>query len=136
MIVVDNDVLSYFWIDVETQRDVYARRVREIDPDWWAPPIWRAEFRSVLRRFMMNEGLALNHAITIMRRAEQDLGPRTVSVSSSAILSLVDQTHHSSYDCEYVALAQNLGLKLVSGDKRLVQKFPETAVLLEEFADA
>jgi|GEM_PF-6332472 len=41
---------------------------------------------------------------------------------------------HSSYDCEYVALAQHLGLTMVSGDRRLVQKFPETAVLLEEFA--
>jgi hypothetical protein len=36
--------------------------------------------------------------------------------------------------CEYVALAQHLDVRLVTGDTQVVDRFPDTAVLLEEFA--
>ena len=46
MIVVDNDVVSYFWL--EAGRTEAARRARERDADWHAPRLWRSEFRNVL----------------------------------------------------------------------------------------
>jgi len=40
----------------------------------------------------------------------------------------------SAYDCEFVALAKDLRLRLVTADKQVLAKFPETAVSLASFA--
>jgi predicted nucleic acid-binding protein len=56
-------------------------------------------------------------------------------VPTDAVLRLVDKTGHSAYDCEYVALAQQLGVSLVTGDRAVVEQFPDTAILLEEAVD-
>ena len=42
----------------------------------------------------------------------------------------------SAYDCEYVALAEDLKTKLVTTDKQILRDFPEWAVSLREFAGA
>ena len=42
----------------------------------------------------------------------------------------------SSYDCEYVALARQLGVLLVTGDTDLTSRFPNDAVLMEDFVAA
>ena len=57
----------------------------------------------------------------------------TATSTTADVLKLVEQTGHTAYDCEYVALAQALGVALVTGDKRLPELFPGTAVLLEDF---
>ncbi len=43
---------------------------------------------------------------------------------------------HPTYDCEYVALAQELNIPLVTGDETVADLFPDTAVLVEEYASA
>jgi len=48
-------------------------------------------------------------------------------------LELAYRTQCSAYDCEYVALAQELDVPLVTADKQLVAAFPKTAVSLEKF---
>lgn len=55
-------------------------------------------------------------------------------IHTADVLKLVEQTGHSSYDCEYVALALSLGVRLVTGDTNLADAFPDIAILLEEFA--
>jgi predicted nucleic acid-binding protein len=135
MIVVDNDVISYFWIQMETERSGYARRARARDTVWVAPRLWRSEFRNVLRAYMAGGYMTFAEAIAIARDAEADLANPTYEVDTRDVLRLVDSTGHSAYDCEYVALAQTLDVPLVTGDRRLPDLFPETAVLLEDFAE-
>lgn len=132
MIVADNDVISYFWLDAS--RTNAARTARERDRDWCSPALWKSEFRNVLYQHIRHRGLPLDEAIQIARRAERDTQHYTLSVDSGDVLQLVAETKHSAYDCEYVALAQRLGVPLVTGDKRLPALFPDTAVLLEDFA--
>lgn len=83
---------------------------------------------------MQHRGLLLEEAISIAQDAEADLADTTFDVSTAQVLRLVEASGHSAYDCEYVALAQHLGVPLVTGDKRLPDLFPQTAVLLETFA--
>ena len=134
MIVVDNDVISYFWIRMDTERAPLAQDVRARDPDWVAPRVWRSEFRNVLRSYMAGDYMTLAEAVEYARMAEEDLHGSTRSVSTRRVLQLVDETDHSAYDCEYVALAQELGVPLVTGDRDVADLFPETAVLLEDYA--
>lgn len=132
MIVADADTISYFWLDVE--RTDAARAARRRDEEWVAPGLWRSEFRNVLYQHMEHRGLALSDALRIASRAEADLENRTYDVPTEAVLRLVDETRDSAYDCEYVALAQRLSITLVTGDRPVVEHFPDTAVLLEDFA--
>ena len=50
------------------------------------------------------------------------------------MLGLASRTQHSTYDCEYVALAEAEGVRLVTGDRAVARLFPGVAVLLEDFA--
>jgi hypothetical protein len=55
MIVVDNDVISYFWLDAA--RSGAVREVRRRDSDWHAPVLWRSALRSMLRQHMLHRDL-------------------------------------------------------------------------------
>jgi predicted nucleic acid-binding protein len=48
-------------------------------------------------------------------------------VDSQRVLELVRDSDCSAYDCEYVALALGLGVKLVTMDARLLRAFPRHA---------
>ena len=134
MIVVDNDVISYFWL--EADRTTTARAVRERDSDWVAPMLWRSEFRNVLYQLMQYRGLPLSEASQIADLVEDDMAESTYEVDTNTVLRLIEATGHSAYDCEYVALAQALGVPLVTGDTTVAEEFPGTATLLEAFVDA
>jgi hypothetical protein len=40
MIVVDNDVISYFWLRMDVERSALARKVRRRDDDWVTPELF------------------------------------------------------------------------------------------------
>lgn len=136
MIVVDNDVISYFWIRMDADRAALAQDVRARDPGWIAPRVWRSEFRNVLRGYMAGDYMTLPEAVEYAQMAEEDLHGSTRLVPTPQVLQLVDETDHSAYDCEYVALAQELGVPLVTGDRAVADLFPDTAILLERYARA
>jgi predicted nucleic acid-binding protein len=82
---------------------------------------------------MAHRDLPLDEALQIADRVDADMRDATASVRTADVLRLVNASGHSAYDCQYVALAQRLGVSLVTGDKRLPRLFPETAVLMEDF---
>ena len=55
------------------------------------------------------------------------------TVTSVQVLTLTDSSQCSAYDCEFVALAKELGVKLVTLDKQILAQFPETAIAPAEF---
>ena len=132
MIVVDTDVVAAFWI--KGTRTAAARRVRKRDGDWAVPPLWRSEFRSVLRQYLVGGHVTVSQALWFAEKAEADLHGREHPVETAAVLGLVGRTDHSAYDCEYIALAEAEGVRLVTGDRAVARLFPTVAVFLEDFA--
>ncbi len=132
MIVADADLIAAFWI--QSARTPAARRVRRRDASWVVPPLWRSEFRSVLRQHLVGGRITLAQARWFAEKAEADLAGRERAVESAAVLGLASRTQHSTYDCEYVALAEAEGVRLVTGDRAVARLFPGVAVLIEDFA--
>lgn len=53
--------------------------------------------------------------------------------SSSVVFELVAASRCTSYDCEYVALAKDMNLALVTFDQQVVGAFPAIAVFPQNF---
>jgi predicted nucleic acid-binding protein len=132
VIVTDTNLIAYFAIrDANSE---LADAVFETDPVWVAPLLWRSELRSALTKYIRYAGMSLEAALVALRSAEEAIGGREYSVSSERILELAVQTGCTAYDCEYVVLARELDVPLVTADKQILRVFPKTAVSLEKFA--
>lgn len=131
MIVVDTNVIAYLLIAGEQTQ--MAREVMARDPEWAAPLFWRSEFRNLLATYMRRSKMRLSEAFRVMRAAEVLLAGREHVGDSRAILTLAEQSGQTAYDCEFVFVAQRLGVPLVTNDRQLARSFPDRAVTPEEF---
>ena len=134
MIVVDTNVIAYLMIRTAHSGD--ADRAFDQDSQWAAPFLWRSEFRNVLTRYLSSGLMDLATAVEYSRDAHLLVEGRESHVDSASVLTLAAQSGCSAYDCEFVALAQDLGVPLVTADRRLAAKFRTTAIPLREFVRA
>lgn len=132
MIVADTNLVAYFLIPGE--RSVEADSVFRRDSEWVAPLLWRSEFRSVLAFHIRRSALSLDQALEIMTDAETLMRGREYSLPSEPIMRLVAGSACSAYDCEFVALARELGVSLVTSDAKVLGAFGETAISPAQFA--
>jgi predicted nucleic acid-binding protein len=125
MIVVDTNVLAYLWLP--GQRTAAAENLLRNDPDWTAPLLWRSEFRNVLAGCLRRGDLNLETALQIVDGAEGQMRGREFAVPSAQVLARVDESDCSAYDCEFIVLAEELGVALITSDERLLKSFPSVA---------
>ncbi len=128
MIVVDSNVLAYLYLPGEFT--VAAEALLTSDSEWSAPLLWRSEFRNVLAGYMRRKSLSFEQAAALQAEAEELLAGCEYEVDSTSVLELVRDSDCSAYDCEFVALAEKLDVKLVTMDKKLLKAFPGRAVAL------
>lgn len=131
MIVVDTHIVSYLYLSGE--RSQQAESLLSIDPYWNAPIVWRSEFRNVLSQYLHKNLLALDEILLIIQQAEQLLADKEYEISSAHIMQLVNASHCSAYDCEFVALAQYLNVPLITADKNILRDFPNAAKSLDSY---
>ena len=131
MIVVDTNVVAYLVIAGE--QTALAREVLDRDPQWAAPLVWRSELRNLLSTYLRSSSFALTDAMRMMRNAEKLFEDREHIGDSQTILTLAQRSRHSAYDCEFVAVANGLGVPLVTNDRKLRVSFPGIAVSPEDF---
>jgi len=132
MIVVDTNVLAYLWLP--GGMTPAAEQLLASDAEWAAPVLWRSEFRSILSGAIRRQTLSLAQAANIAAAAEAQLQGREFSVKSARVLALANRSGCSSYDCEFVALADDIGVPLVTNDRQVLRAFAEIAVPLTGFA--
>ncbi|MEK6244079.1 MAG: type II toxin-antitoxin system VapC family toxin [Pseudomonadota bacterium] len=132
MIVVDTNVIHYFW--VSGQNTELAQGVRRRDPDWHAPFLWRSELRNILAAYLRRGLLSRSQIDGILRAVQHALAESSHHVSDAAVLDVVESSQLTAYDAEFVALAQGLSVPLVTADKAVLKAFPERALTMEAFA--
>ena len=131
MIVADANLIAY--LVIRGERSEFADTVFEADPVWASPLLWQSELRSALAKYMQHAGMSLDAALVALRSAEEVIGGREYRVSSERVLELAARSKCTAYDCEYIALAQELNVPLVTADRQLLREFPKTAVSMEKF---
>jgi predicted nucleic acid-binding protein len=132
VIVADASLIMCFAIGQE-QADL-ADAIYEADNVWVVPLLWRSELRNALLKYMRHAGMSLRSGLLALQSAEEVIGGREYRVSSEKVFQLAMGSKCSASDCEYVALAMDLDVPLVTADKQILREFPAIAVSLETFA--
>jgi predicted nucleic acid-binding protein len=128
MLVVDTNVLAYLWIPgVHTK---HAEQLLQKDNHWVAPVLWKSEFRNILTGYIRSSLMDMRTAMQIFEKVENQMQGCEYSVSTFKVMSLVENSSCSAYDCEFVALAESLAVSLVTSDKQILKSFPNIAVSL------
>ena len=131
MIIADTNIISYLLLP--TSYTEMAEKLHKIDPVWSAPILWKSEFRNVLALYLRKEIISLNKALQLQETAESMIVQNEYDVPSSQVLALVNESSCSSYDCEFVALAQHFDTKLITEDKKILKEFPSTASSISNY---
>lgn len=128
MIVVDTNIVAYLYLP--TAYTAQAEALLQKEPDWAAPVLWRSEFTNILAGYLRRKTLSFEDAKAVQAEAESLLAGNEYDVSSDRVLELVRDSDCSAYDCEFVALALQLDVMLVTMDAKLPKAFPSRAVAL------
>jgi len=131
VIVVDTNLLAYLLLP--GGQGAVAEQVLARDPMWAAPLLLRSEFRSVLSGWIRRGALTLDRAVSTAVEAEDYVRGREYTVPARDVLELAGRSGCTAHDCEFVGLARQLGVRLVTSDRQLLAAFPETTVSPESF---
>ena len=134
MIVVDTNIIVY--LHITSEHSMQAEQAVLKDPLWVAPLLWRSEFRNVLALYVRRRFLDLEEAEQVMDKALHLMQGREYQVASHLVLALTASSTCSAYDCEFVALAKDLNIPLITTDRQILRQFPDIATGLAEFTGA
>lgn len=110
---------SYLVIDAHED----VRRILNKDREWMAPRPWRAEFQNVLVRLLRSGVLDLDRANAFLDVARDLMDGGEYDVPGDEVLALALESGCSACDCEFVPLARDLSVTLVTADRRSSRPF-------------
>lgn len=132
MIVADTNLVAYLLLPGARTAEAEAVLLREAQ--WVAPALWKSEFRSVLVQHLRAGLLRMDEAAAAWAQAEVLIAHGTAEPETGRVLDVALTHGLSAYDAEYVALAEMLGVRLVTDDRRVLQACPDVAVSPAGFA--
>lgn len=133
MIVADANLIGNLFM--HSSDSSIAIQVFEKDPDWYAPFLWQSEVRSIVTSYFRHKMITIDKAIQVMDEAHDLMINHERFVVSNLVLELVGSSKCTSYDCEYVALAKEMNLTLITFDKQIVEAFPRIAMFPRDFVN-
>jgi hypothetical protein len=76
---------------------------------------------------MRHEKIPLDRVLQTIEEAEEQMSGRERSIGAIRVMRFVAASTCTAYDCEFVALATELGVPLVTTDKQILRDFPQVA---------
>jgi predicted nucleic acid-binding protein len=131
VIVVDTNLV--LGLLLRTDERQVAEAVLDRDGHWLAPRLLRSELRNVVARAVRQSELSATAAETLCARAALFVEFHDELIEDKAVIQRAATSGCTAYDCEFVALAERLGVSLVTSDKQLLVAFPATAIHPREF---
>jgi predicted nucleic acid-binding protein len=131
VIVVDTNVLVPLWVATDATGE--SERLLAADRNWCAPVLWQSEFRNVMVLSVRRRQISSDTAVEIFASAQRVIGEREYRVDSEAVIRRAVSSDCTAYDCEFVVLAEQLGVPLVTRDEQVLAAFPRTAISPDHF---
>ena len=135
MIVVDTNIIAPLYV-----RSARSDAVTELfarDADWRTEPLALIELSNVLFTYERARYITAATARDCLNRAAAFLQPQLFRVSHQATLDAALRYGTTAYDARFLALAQQLGHRLVTEDAKLRAAAPRlTQSLTEALATA
>ena len=125
MIVVDTNLTAYFSFLGFFKKEVM--QLHEADSDWIAPVLWESEFLNNTVLYLRKKLIAYNDALETVKNAATLLINKEFAVSGYRVLDLITESSCSAYDCEFVALAIEKKVRMITYDKLVLKKFSAIA---------
>lgn len=110
-----------------------AERTLRADPVWASPLLWRSEFLNLLTVGVRAGRFDLALAARALLSAEAVVGGREFAVPGPAVLRAAIDTGLTAYDSEFVVLARDLQVPLLTLDRQVLEALPEIAVTPGDF---
>ncbi len=133
MIVVDVNVIAYLLIAGEKTAD--AQALRERDPDWIVPDLWRDEFLNILATYVRQGGAEPESAGALWQSAVALFGAQERAANPLSVLELAHRYRLSAYDAQYLAVAIQLSVPLITEDRALCQATPQYSRSLRDYLE-
>lgn len=126
MIVVDTNIIAHFWL-LSDQSSVIDELFQR-ESNWIAPILWKSEFRNVVMLYLRRNLIDLAGAMQLTEKAELQMKDKEFQVNSIQVFIFSHQSDCSAYDCEFLSLAEELNINLVTMDKQILRSFPNIAI--------
>ena len=131
LIVADTNLVAYLLIFSE--HTSLARAVWVKDDRWMLPTLWRSEFLNVLVTSTRAGILTRAQAGDTWHIAKAVFGANEIEPSGDDVLATAVERNVSAYDAQFVVAASDLGVPLVTADRRLQAACPDLAIAPERF---
>ncbi len=132
MIVADTNLVAY--LSIEGDVTANAREVWKRDAEWRMPPLWRSEFLNVLTVSVKASVLTREQATATWDVASLLFGQCELEPEGVQVLWTAMRYGVSAYDAHFVAVAEELGVPLVTGDRRVLEACSQLAISIQDFA--
>ncbi len=131
MIVVDSNIVAAR--NLTSSLTSQANDLEEKDPVWIVPVLWRYEFQNILATAIKAKQIKPEQALDVWDKVSKILSENECEPSSSRVIELVARYGITAYDGQFIAVALEMGVPLVTEDREFQDKFPGVAVSIHEF---
>ena len=130
MLLVDTNIVAYLLIEGDFTEA--AQRLRQRDPDWRSEAFLMIEFTNVLSASVASGRMTQRLAEDFLSKAKALLEAKLAPVPHAAALAIAVRFRVSAYDARFLALADQLGTRLVTQDTKLRAAAPALTQSLAE----
>jgi predicted nucleic acid-binding protein len=130
MFIVDTNVVAYLLIHGD--HTAVAQKLHGRDPDWRSEAFLLVEFTNVLASSVAMKRMTLALAQDFLAKAIGLFDGKLARVDHPLVLAIAARHRVSAYDARFLALADQLGTRLVTEDMKLRAAAPALTQSLTE----
>ena len=134
MVAVDTNIVVALFIRGRFSDD--ALKLQRKDSVWRTEPFTLVEFSNVFATYQRARYLSKAAALERLQLTEEFLSPNYLRVSNQSALELALQYRVSGYDARFLAVADQLRLRLITEDIQLRTAAPALTQSLKEALDS
>ncbi len=130
MLLIDTNIVAHLLIEGDYTEA--AQDLHKSDPDWRSEAFLLVEFTNVLAVYLARKRMTLLLAQEFLTKVIDLLDGKLARIPHAKVLAMSDRYRVSAYDARFLALAEQLGRRLVTEDAKLRAAAPALTQSLAE----